>query len=263
MEAGNTKFWLKVKGNGEPILLLHGFTGTHQTWSEIEELLENYQLIMVDLPGHGKTVSLSSFNMESVCKDLKILLRELEIEKTHLLGYSMGGRTALSFAMIYPEVVKSLLLESASPGLASEKAREERKIQDSNLANILAKEGVQYFVDFWENIPLFSSQKNLPKERQNEIRIERLSQTEEGLMASLHGMGTGSQPSWWGDLHKLKIPTLIVVGSLDLKFCEIGKKMHLTLPNGHYHEISGVGHAIHVEKPRIFGTIVNVFMKNL
>src|SRR5699024_9952333 len=116
-------------------------------------------------------------SMETFCGDLNELLIYLGLKHIHLLGYSMGGRAALSFAMYYPEKIISLILESASPGLETEDARIERQQADESLAVKIEQDGIKAFVDFWENISLFVSQKNLPAIKKQKIRDERLSQS--------------------------------------------------------------------------------------
>src|SRR5699024_6113442 len=179
------------------------------------------QVITLDLPGHGKTHAREPKMMKSFSRDFNELLSHLNIEKAHLVGYSMGGRTALSFAQYYPEKVKSLVIESASPGLKTEEERQSRIENDEKLIKRLKDGGLMKFVSFWESIPLFESQKKLPKEIQKTIREERLMQTPKGLIDSLTYMGTGRQPSWWTSLDQLDMPVLLIVGEHDEKFIHI------------------------------------------
>ena len=118
------------------------------------------------------------------------------------------------------------------------------------------KEGVVSFVDFWEDIPLFQTQKGLSVEKQTTIRNERLAQSAVGLSNSLKGFSTGVQPSYWNALNELSIPVFLLVGELDLKFCAIAKRMEKELPNAQLVVVKDAGHAIHVEKPKIFATII-------
>src|SRR5690625_179189 len=128
----DTTYAYTINGSGEPLVLLHGFTGTSQTWLPfIEKWKEHYQVITIDLPGHGNTTGEANLKMKQVSHHMKQLLDHLSIEKCHLLGYSMGGRTALSFAMWYPLYIESLLLESASPGLQTTKEQLERVEKDT------------------------------------------------------------------------------------------------------------------------------------
>ncbi|NCU17788.1 2-succinyl-6-hydroxy-2,4-cyclohexadiene-1-carboxylate synthase [Pallidibacillus pasinlerensis] len=249
-----------VAGKGEPLLLFHGFTGTKNTWKPFINYWSDYfRVIAIDLPGHGDTESPESINrykIESVVEDIHTFLEKLKIDKAHLLGYSMGGRFALSFAILHPVKVHSLILESSSPGLKSAEARYQRVEQDNKLAQMIEDKGIIHFVNYWENIPLFQSQKRLSKEMQAQIRKERLSQNPKGLANSLRGMGTGVQPSWWNKLDELQFPTYIITGELDEKFCKIGQEMIKKIPKGEILTIFDAGHAVHVEKRDKFGKIV-------
>jgi 2-succinyl-6-hydroxy-2,4-cyclohexadiene-1-carboxylate synthase len=258
---GDANYWYEIHGSGKPLVLLHGFTGSSKTWRAfISNWQNDFQVITIDLPGHGKTHAPYVMTMEEVCADLHLFFSKLVPDSFHLLGYSMGGRTALSYAMLYPENIKSLILESASPGLASEEEREDRRKRDEKLAVCIEKDGMEQFVEFWGNIPLFETQKRLPAEKKASIRQERLSQNSAGLAQSLRTMGTGSQPSWWGKLSDITMPVLLLAGVLDPKFSGINKRMHEHLPNSNLKIIEDAGHAIHVEQPAIFGKMVKEFI---
>ncbi|WP_152655016.1 2-succinyl-6-hydroxy-2,4-cyclohexadiene-1-carboxylate synthase [Oceanobacillus sp. CFH 90083] len=249
----------EIIGKGEPILFLHGFTGTCETWREVCSDLKDYQCILVDLPGHGKTNSTIS-SMKDCCYLIADLLEAAGIKKVHVIGYSMGGRTALSFAMYYPDYVASLILESSSPGLREAAARLDRKEKDEKLAQRILNRGVEDFVNTWQELPLFATQKRLPDAVQRQIRDERLSQSKEGLAMSLYAMGTGAQPSWWGRLSELVKPTLLIAGEEDEKFVAINKMMQKKIPKAEFIICPKAGHAVHVEKSQNFGKIVNVFL---
>src|SRR5699024_8802774 len=144
----------------------------------IKKMSENYDVLAIDLPGHGQTEALDR-TMETCSRDIKELLRQLDIDRAHFIGYSFGGRVALYYVIHHPKTVLSLTLESASPGLNTEAEQETRRRHDDELAKRIETEGLESFVNFWENIPLFQTQKELPKERQQAIREERLTQKEE------------------------------------------------------------------------------------
>lgn len=257
-------YWYEIHGQGVPIVMLHGFTGSGSTWKHfITKWKNDLQIITIDLPGHGKTTTPSLKSMEQCCQDLMHLFDHLNLETFHLLGYSMGGRTALSLSMLHPERVQSLILESASPGLETEDERNERVDKDEKLAIRIEAEGVPAFINFWEDLPLFHSQKSLPKEVQNTIRMERIAQSGQGLTQSLRFMGTGTQPSWWNDLGQFAKPVLLLVGADDHKFIKINKTMQNRFPNSHMEIIEHAGHAIHVEQPEIFGRIVKSYIFSL
>lgn len=260
VERGN--YWILREGEGEEVLLLlHGFTGSSSSWEPImQKWSSNYTVIAVDLPGHGKTRLVEKFSMKSVCEDLVQILDHLRLTSVYLLGYSMGGRTALTFALLYPERVRGLILESASPGFQTKEEQTARQEQDEKLARMIESKGIEPFVDYWENIPLFQSQKHLPESLRQTIRQERLNQRPEGLAASLRYMGTGVQPSWWDHLHLLTMPVFLLSGEWDPKFIRINRFMKEKIQDCQHCVVPHAGHTVHVEQPDFFVKIVNDFI---
>lgn len=249
------------------VVFLHGFTGSTSTWIDVRShLAGSYRTVAVDLTGHGKTSipdEPDRYTMKEQLADLNELFRELNMQDFYLVGYSMGGRVALAYTVEYPEKVTALILESSSPGLESVADRHTRKAADQVLAQKLVDNGLESFVNSWENIPLFHSQKLLPAEQRIKIRQERLSQTERGLSNSLLGIGTGSQPSYWHMLDSIRKPVFLLTGELDEKFVNIAKEMKKRVPSWKHTVVSDAGHAIHVEKPSLFATMIKDYMKEL
>ncbi|WP_160724085.1 2-succinyl-6-hydroxy-2,4-cyclohexadiene-1-carboxylate synthase [Bacillus sp. USDA818B3_A] len=257
-------YHLEVTGQGFPLLLLHGFTGDGSTWSPfLEEWGHHSRLMIPDIIGHGKTDSpkeLSFYQMDTMAYSLKSILDQMGINQTDLLGYSMGGRLALTFALLFPNRVRKLILESTSPGLKTTGERELRRMNDAKLAQFIIDEGMESFVEYWEEIPLFHSMKKLPASVQNQVREQRLKNSPQGLSNSLLGMGTGAQPSWWNQLSKVNSDVLLLTGGEDLKFCQIAAEMAPKLSKAKWIVVENCGHAIHVEEPEKFGTIVSDFL---
>lgn len=245
-------------GAKEKVVLLHGFTGYSSTWDEV---ISNFpsiiEVLAVDLIGHGKSskpVDPKRYLVEEQIEDLYALFQQLQWNHFTLVGYSMGGRLALAYASKYP--VKRLILESSSPGLVVKEERLKRKSSDDLLAERIMKDGIVSFVNFWEGIPLFQTQKSLPAEKQLAIRKERISSSAVGLANSLKGFSTGVQPSYWGELRETSIPVFLLAGEWDSKFCDIAKRMQQEFPNSTLKVVKDTGHAIHVEKPKLFATII-------
>lgn len=250
------------KDKEDTIVFLHGFTGSTKSWQPVIKNWDDYKIVLIDLIGHGETdcpEALEFYTMERQLRDLDELFDRLELDRLTLIGYSMGGRTALAYACSFSKRLKGLVLESASPGLRSEVERQERRARDEGLANRIVAGGIRNFVDRWENIPLFDSQKTLPEPVKRAVREERLAQNSTGLAYSLIGMGTGAQTSYWERLPSLELPVLLVTGQLDRKFEAIAGEMAGLLPNA-VHKTIDAGHAIHVEKPAEFATIVREYL---
>ncbi|TDQ40304.1 2-succinyl-6-hydroxy-2,4-cyclohexadiene-1-carboxylate synthase [Aureibacillus halotolerans] len=245
---------------GQTLLLLHGFTASLEAWEPFVSLWSQHaRVVSVDLPGHGKTMvpaDPSRVQVQSIAEDLCALLDALDIQEAIILGYSMGGRVALAFGSMFPEKTTRLVLESASPGLRTESEREQRKTQDNQLAEKIKQSGMPAFVAYWRNIELFASQKNLPQSVREHLDQQRLQNSVNGLAVSLQGMGTGAQDSYWEALSFMKMPVILVVGELDHKFRAIAEEMHAILPNATLQVCQNAGHAIHLESPAWFATIV-------
>ncbi|OKL36174.1 2-succinyl-6-hydroxy-2,4-cyclohexadiene-1-carboxylate synthase [Domibacillus mangrovi] len=248
---------LRSGGNREPVLFLHGFTGSSLTWHDMTELIPCHA-VTPDIAGHAGSKRMP-VSLEQEAKEWKQFMNDEGFDSFHVVGYSMGGRLALAMALLFPESICSLVLESASPGLKTEKERAERRASDEKLAQQIEQEGMESFINYWENMPMFESQKSLPESIRRQVRYERMDQSEKGIASSLRGMGTGSQSSYWHRLHELTMPVLLLTGTLDLKFTNIARCMKTIIPNCKWIEFDGAGHALHVEQREKFGTIVKTF----
>ena len=200
-----------ARGLTPPLVLLHGFTGTHRTWDELSEALaEEHFLIVPDLPGHGKSgVSNSKEGMgvRATAEAVAELLRtEAGGRKAAVLGYSLGGRVALDLACAREDLLSRLVVEGASPGLERADEREDRRARDDALADDIEARGVGWFVDHWQDTPLFATQKDLPRELFQRVRRDRLSNSARGLAMSLRAAGTGRMAPLWGEIEGLGDP---------------------------------------------------------
>lgn len=253
-----------VVGEGEPLLLLHGFTGSSDNWLPFfSELSAHFRVIAPDLLGHGRTgapADAKRYSMEAAAADLEALLLNLDAVPAHVLGYSMGGRLALYLAVTRPHLVRTLLLESASPGLETDAERQQRREGDCELADWIEANGIHAFVERWEGIPLFASQQRLAAEVQAALRAQRLKNRPHGLANSLRGMGTGVQPSLWPRLSEMEMPALLLAGALDEKFLAVNRQMAAAMPDAALHAIADAGHTIHLERPDKFIAAVTKFL---
>lgn len=250
-------------GAGKPLLLLHGFTGSHETWRNLAGHLSSHHLVTtLDLPGHGESVlpTVRPVTLAAVVDDLAWIIAAVHGGRADVLGYSMGGRIALALAIAHPERVGALVLESASPGIADAQEREERRLADEGLADRILEGGVDAFVAGWERLPMWGSQATLSQTDQERQQRIRLGQTAEGLAASLRTAGTGAQSSYWEHLPDLTTPTLIIAGKLDQKFAQIAASMHAAIPDSRLEIVAKAGHAVHLEQPAVYTQFVSQFL---
>lgn len=265
MLVNGVNYHVEQSGEGMPLVLLHGFTGSLVNWlPHIPIFSKHSRVITVDLLGHGRTDSPSDslrYTMGNAAQDLVAIFDRLSLPPVRLLGYSMGGRLALYLAVHYPSVIESLILESASPGLETLEQRLERQRIDECLASRIEQDGIVSFVDEWEKLPLFASQARLPQSVLDLQRTHRLQNNPVGLANSLRGMGTGVQPSLWERLPEVGRPVLLIAGELDSKFVSIAKRMSQQIPDSRLALIPGTGHTTHLEQPELFDQRVQEFRK--
>ncbi|MPZ23301.1 MAG: alpha/beta fold hydrolase [Dehalococcoidia bacterium] len=116
----------QVEGSGPPLFLHHGFTGSSQSWRDFgytKEIADGYTLVLIDARGQGasdKPYDVEANTMERRTDDIRLVLDELEIDRVHFWGYSMGGRTAFAFVQRYPDRLRSLVIGGASPYVVPE-----------------------------------------------------------------------------------------------------------------------------------------------
>jgi len=234
-----------------PAVVLHGFTGSGAAMDGVVQALRagGRQVSAPDLAGHGPPpapTDPATYTMDACVESVAALLDG----PTHVAGYSMGGRVGLALAVAHAGEVATLALIGASPGLAGEAARAERRAGDEALAASIESDGIEAFVDRWEAQPLFATQADrLDVETQAVIRRARLAHDPAGLAASLRGMGTGSMRPLHGDLGRLVMPVLLMAGADDAKYCQIAFEMATCLPDARVVVVPGAGHAAHLERP--------------
>jgi 2-succinyl-6-hydroxy-2,4-cyclohexadiene-1-carboxylate synthase len=252
------------QGCQQTLVLLHGFTGSAEGWRDLLPLLERPErrLIALDMLGHGHSDAPEDprrYSIEHCQADILAVLEALGIGpgEAIMLGYSMGGRIALYTA--FSGFLRAIILESASPGLADPTEREQRRLNDEALAELIENEGIETFIDFWEKLPLFASQRSLSPEARAALRAQRLNNRASGLANSLRGVGTGVQPALQERLPALDLPALLLAGELDDKFRQIARQMAERIPQAYLQIVPGAGHAIHLEQPALFAEQVNTF----
>ncbi|MEA5600972.1 2-succinyl-6-hydroxy-2,4-cyclohexadiene-1-carboxylate synthase [Nostoc sp. UHCC 0252] len=266
LEKYNFNYCLNLNENKPIIIFLHGFIGNiHEFYEAIKLLAEDFSYLTLDLPGHGKTEVVGGdeyYGMEITAQAIINLLDELKIDKCHLIGYSMGGRLGLYLTLNFPERFIKIVLESASPGLATEAERLERVRRDAQIARKLSRSIIQTdfaaFLSNWYNQPIFGDIKNHPE--YDRMIQSRLQNNPQELEKSLRFMGNGCQPPLWEKLQENKIHILLLAGEYDEKFISINKKMAKLCKFAQLKIIKNAGHNIHFENTLAFVENIKYFL---
>ncbi len=227
-------------GSGPLLVWLHGFTQTKSTGHQFRSILTGaYEVLTIDLPGHGENAGVSA----SLDETADLLADALPNEPFVLSGYSLGGRVALHVALRHPERVSQLALLSVTAGIIEDAERAARTARDEILATRIETIGAQAFLDEWLAQPLFASLPLDPLERATR------SVDAKGLADSLRRAGTGTQ-GWLGPrLAGLTVPSTIVAGAKDPKFMTEAERLATYLPHASISVVLDAGHAAHLERP--------------
>jgi 2-succinyl-6-hydroxy-2,4-cyclohexadiene-1-carboxylate synthase len=264
-----TQYWLSYRIQGcqtrPKLLFLHGFMGCRHDFDVLVGKLEKrFCCITVDLPGHGQTKVLepeNGYRIDEIATGLVELLQRLDLSPCHLMGYSMGGRLALYLACRFPAPFQSVLLESASPGLATEPARMQRQQRDEQLAIVLETGSWPSFLDQWYQQSLFAPLRQHPDF--GKLLYQRAQNDPVQLAKVLRGLGTGTQPSLWEDLSHIEIPIRLVAGELDTKFVNINREMTHFCKNVQISVVANSGHTVHFEQPQALVEILETHIETL
>ena len=258
LEREDVRLSYFVAGDGVPVTLLHGFTQSGRSWREvISKMPAGCKWIVPDLRGHGETQTRQGepCSMDACTGDLVALWDELGVERTHLVGYSMGGRLALHVACRRPDRLLSLLTIGAHAGLDGD-AREGRRRGDEALAERIENEGIEAFVNYWGALPLFAGLERRGPQYVAQVHAERLQNHVAGLACSLRGMGAGVMEPVWAELAHVTLPCTFVAGQLDHGYVASARRLAATAPNGRYEVVLRAGHAVHQERPDAFARVL-------
>ena len=256
----------RTRGAGEPLLLLHGFTGRGTSWGgHATAFARRFRVIVVDLPGHGRsgTAEPARMTIERMADDLASLLRHLDATPAHVLGYSMGARLALRLAVAHQDVVRHLVLESPTAGIADAADRAARRSADASLADRLEREGTAGFVTTWERNPVFASHAALAPAVVARQRAIRLSNDPTSLAASLRGAGQGTMEPLHDRLGTIRAPTLVIAGALDDRGRLRATQVAEGISGARLAIIDGAGHTPHLEQPLRFRRLALEFLQEV
>ncbi len=177
------------RGRGPAVMLLHGFTGNGRSMGDVSlALARDFEVIAPDLPGHGRSIGADDGPVYPFDECLDRLAETLEHAghpRAHWLGYSMGARLALAFALRFPGRVSSLLLVGGRAGIVDASERAARRRADDALADRIEADGIEAFIDEWLAQPLFESQRRRGHELVAVQRRQRLDNDARALAASL------------------------------------------------------------------------------
>lgn len=110
------KLFYRKSGQGKPLIILHGLFGSSDNWFSLAKVFaEKFTVYLVDQRNHGQSPHTDEFNYQLLTEDLATFIKEHDIEKPHIIGHSMGGKTAMNFAVKYPDQLDKLIIVDIAP----------------------------------------------------------------------------------------------------------------------------------------------------
>lgn len=230
---------ISISGQGQPIVLIHGYCESKHIWSSFEqELAKHYQVILVDLPGHGSSpLSNTNFSIDDIADELQDELIEHGVKQYFLIGHSLGGYIALALAELYPENISGFGLFSSSTFADDE---DKKKVRDKVKAYI-EEHGVSSFMESF--VPLLFASNNVDRlEKQITELTKRASLTPPESVIG-YAMAMKTRPDRTHILAKTDKPTFIIAGEKDTAVkLDVSKQMISMINHGDSVVLEGVGH---------------------
>ncbi len=254
-----------------PIIWLHGFMGAASDLSPFaSDLEDSHRCILVELPAHGSSASVPALSIENAADSVAHQILSADASNAVVVGYSLGGRVALSLANRHPELVRALILESASPGIVGTEARRKRRRHDarvaSQLAGVTEQAGMRRFVASWYRQPVFASLRSRPELMRRLVSVRATPQAVaavRSLAAALEAFSPGRMHALWEALPRIvspERPTLFIAGEQDGKYQAIGRRMAAAAPGLQFCSLKGAGHIGHFERPQAYATAIQQFL---
>ncbi|WP_197496912.1 alpha/beta fold hydrolase [Paraburkholderia caribensis] len=248
--TGETSIYYEEHGAGVPLVLLHGVGSNHASWfHQVHALHDRYRVVTFDARGFGNSNDVEDMGRNAFLSDLETLLDTLQIDRAVLVGQSMGGGTAVSFACTHPDRVRALVLADTAVGLElpAELAGEVAAIRESaaKLTQIQRVLGASTRHACPDQAMLYSQIASFNKTNFRTIK--------------------GAQPMWSLDvLADTRLPILFIGGEEDILYPpRIIDSIHKRIPTSQLHIIQGAGHSAFYEKPKIFNQLLDEWLQGV
>jgi len=245
--------YYEVYGNGKPVILLHGGGADLRDWTFVAPLLaRNYKVVAFDGRGAGK--SPSPVEPANYVEDLRALLDHLEIDKTALVGHSLGGQIATDFALTYPKRVSELVL--VSPSLSGFRFSQEFEewMQQINAA----APDTEKMVELSLNSP---SYRVIMAGPHRDLMIQMLQHHIQRTFEWATFESVWTQPPAIERLEELTVKTLFIIGTEDLPDLHRVADCFQQVPNIRFVEIAGADHKVTLTHPEELYRHITRFME--
>ena len=245
------------KGEKPPIVLAHGITDNGLCWHQFaSELEDNYDLIMYDEYGHGKSSRVDAEKRFDLSENLFDLIKALKLEKPCVIGHSMGAATTAVFAAKHPDSVSTIILED--PPWSDRRVTKE----DLSATMVGWKEKHLKYSKLSEKELIKRNKKRNPD--WEEAILKEWAQAKLEMDPAFFDQFPIRPVNWTTLVKDIQVPTLIVTGDNDegaIVTPKLGLKAVTLLKNGEFGHISSAGHCVRYAQFRPYVTMIKVFLK--
>ncbi|WP_121573215.1 2-succinyl-6-hydroxy-2,4-cyclohexadiene-1-carboxylate synthase [Brenneria alni] len=237
------------------LVCLHGLLGSGEDWQPIAPFFHDWPLLLVDWPGHGGSLGVTSSGFAQVSQQLTAALQQQGVENYWLLGYSLGGRIAMYHACYgQNKGMRGLLVEGGNPGLTQPQWREERLLHDARWARRFRREPIDEVLNDWYQQAVFA---DLNAVQRAGLVARRCHNHGAAVADMLEATSLGRQP-WLGDkLRQLAFPFAYLCGLEDAKFQTLAEQHNLPLLS-----VAQAGHNAHQANPAEFAARILSFISS-
>lgn len=261
VEVDGARLYYEQAGSGTPVVMIHGGFLDHHMWDgQFTLVADRYRAIRYDVRAHGQSSSDSVPFADH--EDLRHLLDTLAVPRAVIVGLSMGGKIAIDFALADPDRVAALVLVgSGLSGFEPKSDQIARYLEDLQAAIPLGFPAIyETFTRWFCDGPYRQPSEVDPVVRQQVL--EMLAGSEQRWRYS--GLERGLEPPALGRLGEIRVPTLVVVGTLDVRdIHQIADLIVEQVPGAERVEIPGVAHMVNMEKPAEFNTVLMEFLGDI
>src|SRR5574341_973507 len=212
----------RERGEGFPVVLVHGFTGNSRNWAlTVPVLTRQFRTISVDLRGHGhsaKPVRQEDYTLEAMADDVYALLQRLGVQDCYLAGHSMGGMVSQHLVLNHPELVRALVLVDTAAEIPRDLMNSERLAERERLVAIAREHGMEAVFDEQLRMNPLRERIEANPEFLRAWREQFLMTSKEAYIYGAHGMA--SRKPLIGELYRVGVPTLVICGEDDEPFVE-------------------------------------------
>ncbi len=245
VEVGETRLYVEEMGQGEPLVMLHGGFLDRRSWDpQVGVLARAHRVVRYDARYHGKSTSApgeyTSFN------DLLGVLDELSIDRAIIMGLSLGGSTAIDFAIAYPDRVTALIL--VAPGASGYGSESAAFVQDmQKFFGVLVADGADAAIDYflgWTVVGLNRTRADVDAAVMDKVRSMA-----KGSLAKMNSQIVAKEldPPAIGRLQELQAPTLVVVGDHDQSYLlDLARRVAAEAADAELAVIPGAAHMVNM-----------------